>query len=93
MILNSREIVFVEYSTERNWYNEIPSKNWLCVFVSDDRDRNYLDEVIAKILVKEVLYVCAIGNQCETVHDLVDEEIVYREVEKLYLPKHEIMTT
>ena len=95
MILNSREIIIVEYSTERNWYNEIPNQNWLCIFVSDDRKRKYLDEVIPKIILKNVTYICTIGNQCEEVHDLFDEEILYRqvEIEELYLPKHSIITT
>ena len=35
------------------------------------------------------------GRQAEQVHDLVDEEICYREseIEELYLPDHSIITT
>ena len=35
------------------------------------------------------------GRQAEQVHDLVDEEICYREseMEELYLPDHSIITT
>ncbi|GAB3017838.1 DUF7684 family protein [Spirosoma pulveris] len=94
--INSRDILLVEYTTAENWYSQIPNKNWLCVLVSDDLDRRYLDDVISKIILKDVCWIATIGNQCEGVHDLIDEEIVFREVlkvDKAYLPKHDIMTT
>jgi hypothetical protein len=93
--INSRDVVFVEYHTAQNWFSQLPSRNWLCVLVSDDRDRNYLDEVISKIINKNVCYLCTVGKQCELVHDLADEEIVFREVDvdKPYLPEHGIITT
>lgn len=93
--LNDRRIRFAEYSTARNWYDQLPNKDWLCVLVVNDKPRRYIDEVISKILAKDVAYVCTIGEQCELVHDLIDEEISYREVEIYdnYLPKHQIMTT
>lgn len=93
--LHGRKVTLVEYDTATNWSDHLPHANWLCVLVSDDRERRYLDEVISKIIAKDVCWVATIGNQCEWVHDLIDEEIVYRQVdiEPLYLPKHDIMTT
>ena len=43
----------------------------------------------------DVSYVCTVGPESEKVHDLIDEEVVYREVEieNLHLPKHNIITT
>jgi len=95
MTLNDREITFVTYSTERDWVKELPSKNWLCIVVDNDKPRHYIDEVISKIIQSDVCWVLTVGQSCELTHDLVDEEIVFREVdiEKLYLPKHDIMTT
>ncbi len=39
--------------------------------------------------------MCTIGFRCENTHDLIGEEIVFREVntENIYLPKYHIMTT
>ena len=39
-------------------------------------------------------YVCTVGQSCEKTHDLIDEEIAFREVgiDKLYLPNHHIIT-
>lgn len=61
----------------------------------NDKPRRYVDEVISKILAQDVGYVCTIGKQCEQVHDMFDEEVAYREaeIENLYLPDHDIMTT
>lgn len=93
--LNDRKILTVEYSTEKNWFSQLPDKDWLCVLVVNEKPRRYIDEVISKILAKDVCYVCTIGKQCELVHDLIDDEIAFREVEieNRYLPNHEIMTT
>ena len=94
MIRNNREIVFIKYSTEENWIKDIPNKNWLCILVDNDRPRRYLDEVISKIINNDVCYVCTIGQSSEKTHDLIDEEIEFREVDidHSYLPKHQIMT-
>lgn len=95
MTLNDREITFVTYSTEKNWTSELPNSTWLCLIVDNDRTRNYIDEVISKIINNDVCYVCTIGQSCEKIHDLIDEEIAFRQVdvEDHYLPKHHIMTT
>ena len=94
-VINDRRIRIVEYSTEKNWFGQLPSEDWLCILVVNDKPRRYIDEVISKIIAKDVRYVCTIGKQCELAHDLLDEEITFREVEieKLYLPNHDIMTT
>jgi hypothetical protein len=95
LILNNRQINVVEYNTSTNWSTQLPEANWLCLLVSDDRGRRYLDEVINKIIARNVCWVAAIGDQCELLHDLVDEEIAFRQVDidSLYLPEHNIMTT
>ena len=95
MRINNREIRVVKYSTEKNWLQELPSQNWLCVLCVNNTARNYLDEVFSKIIIRDVSWVCTIGEQCELAHDLLDEEINYRECEEppLYLPKNGIMTT
>ena len=94
-LMHNREIRLIEYSTERNWYQEIPTENWLCVLVVNNKPRRYIEEVISKIIDKDGCYFCAIGNQGKEAHDLMDEEIAYREaeIEQLYVPKHSIITT
>jgi hypothetical protein len=93
--LNERKKKIIEYSTKKNWFSLLPNKDWLCVLVVNDKPRRYVDEVISKILAKDVGYVSTIGKQCEQVHDMFDEEVAYREaeIENLYLPDHYILTT
>ncbi len=95
MTINNREIIIIKYSIEENWLKKIPKTNWLCILVDNDRHRRYLDEVVSKLINNDVCFVCTIGQSCEQNHDLIDEEIVYRKVEidKLYLPRHDIITT
>lgn len=95
MTLNNRELIFITYSTEKNWEKDLPQNNWLCIVVDNDRPRQYIDEVISKIIENDVCWVLTVGQNCELIHDLVDEEIVFRQVDidDLYLPKHDIMTT
>ncbi|GHN01157.1 hypothetical protein WSM22_26460 [Cytophagales bacterium WSM2-2] len=95
MILNQREIILITYSTERNWASELPKSNWLCILVDNNRSQNYLNEVISKIINNDACWVSTVGQACEKNHDMVDDEIQFRQVdiENLYLPKHDIMTT
>lgn len=95
MTLNDREIIFITYSTERNWASELPKSNWLCILVDNDRPRNYIDEVISKIINNDVCWVSTVGKACEKNHDFIDEEIDFRQVDTddLHLPRYDIMTT
>ncbi len=95
MTINDREITLVECSTKENWINHLPTSNWLCIIVDDGKSREYLDKVISKIIDNDVCYVCTVGQSCEQVHDLIDEEIALRglDLEKVYLQDHFIMTT
>ncbi|KAA3437925.1 DUF7684 family protein [Rufibacter hautae] len=94
-LINNRKVKIVGYSTEKNWLDQLPNKEWLCAMVVNDKPRRYIDEVINKIINNDVGYVCTMGKQAELVHDLIDEEITFREseIEKPYLPKHSIITT
>lgn len=93
--INDRKYKIIQYSTKENWTNELPNDNWLCVIVSNKTERKYLDELNGKIILRNVCYVCLFGEQCEEVHDILDENIGIREVEteNNYLPSHIIITT
>ena len=91
--INNRTIYFEEYDTSKNWIAEFPTKNWCLIIVAEEENRNYFDEIIRKAIDRNVGYIHGVGKQYDLIHDLADEEIVIREVENLYLPKHVIMTT
>jgi hypothetical protein len=93
MLINQRTVSLVEYRTDKDWLAELPTQDWLCILVINEKHRVYLDELLPKLLLRNVAWVCTIGRECEWAHDLLDEEIVVREVAGLYLPPHQIMTT
>ncbi len=66
----------------------------MAAFVEMD-DPNILDEIARQVIDKDVCYACCIGAYGEKMHDIIDENLVIRkvEIEKLHLPKHQVMTT
>jgi thiamine phosphate synthase YjbQ (UPF0047 family) len=78
----------------KNWSSEFPTANWCLVILADEKNQNYFNEIINKSIEKNVGCICSVGKQHDFIHDLADEEIVFREVdiENLYLPEHLIIT-
>lgn len=95
MRFNDREILITTYSTENFWLKELPDQNWLCVLVVDNTPRHYIEEVLPELLLKNVCWLCTVGRESELAHDLMDEEIAYRQVKipQPYLLKHFVITT
>jgi hypothetical protein len=54
MTINDREIKTVTYSTKENWIKNIPTSNWLCILIANNRQKEYLNEVISKIIDNDV---------------------------------------
>jgi len=92
--INNRIISFVEFDTSKNWAKNFPNKNWCIIVIADEKNEKYFDEIIRKSIDKNVAYICSVGKQHEIIHNMADEEIVFREVDidNLYLPKHNIIT-
>lgn len=95
MTIYDREIIIIHYATYKNWAKDLPKENWVCIIVDNDRPRNYLDEVISKIINADVCFVVTIGANSERNHEWIDDEIQYRSVDisKPYLPPHFIFTS
>lgn len=90
----NRKISFVEFDTAKNWIANFPNENWCLIIIADEKEQNYFDEIIRKSIDRNVGYVCGVGKQHDLIHEMADEEIVFREVDidDYYLPKHCIMT-
>lgn len=89
-----KEIYYSQFSTERNWTKDFPEENWAIIIIAYQKNLNYFREIINKCINRNVAFITSVGNQSDFIHDLADEEIIFREVdvEKLYLPKHPIIT-
>ena len=84
----NRQITFEVYDTSKNWIADFPTENWALVIVAEDENKNYFDEIIRKAIDRNVGYIHCVGKQHDLIHNMVDEEIVFRDVdiEKLHLP-------
>lgn len=80
--VNNREILYLCTKNTKNWDEQLPVNNWVALIVGDDRDIDRIADIAEKCLEKNVCYVCAIGQQCELIHDIFDELIVKREIAK-----------
>ncbi|WP_258104488.1 hypothetical protein [Marinoscillum sp. MHG1-6] len=94
-IVNGRNVKFVEFDTSTNWASALPTSNWLVIILTKSKNKQFFGEIIKKSIDRNVSYICSIGEQQDIVHDMADEEIVYRDVdiEHYHLPEHRIITT
>ncbi len=90
--INDRHIKFEEFDTSKNWIADFPYESWCLIIIAEQENRKYFDEIIRKALDRNVGYIIGVGKQHELIHNMADDEIVIREVENLYLPKHVILT-
>jgi hypothetical protein len=91
--INNRTVRIVNYSLAEDWTKDLPKSEWVCLVFDDDSPKRYIDEMSNKVLDSNVSYICCTGENAELVHDMFDEEIVFRDVEDLPLPNHQLMTT
>jgi hypothetical protein len=94
-ILNDRSIIYQRHALDVNWAKAMPTKRWVLLVIIDGKQRSILDEISRKAIDHGPYYICCVGRQSERLHDMIDEEIGFREVdiEDHYLPDHGIMTT
>ena len=60
------------------WENELPTENWLVIPFGHTKDVKLISRLANVCLDKKVNYACTIGQTCELIHDIFDEEIVSR---------------
>jgi hypothetical protein len=92
---NDRKLIYQRHSLDIKWTDAFPNKNWLLLVFVESKARTILDEISRKAIDNDVCDVCCAGQQSELLHDMIDEEIVLREVgiEDRHVPPHDIMTT
>ena len=94
-IFNDRKLIYQRHALDVNWAKVFPDKNWLLLVVVQGKNQTILNEISCKAIDKNVCYVCCTGEQSERLHDMIDEEIGFREVDidNHHLPPYDIMTT
>lgn len=91
--LNNRIVKIVNCSLENDLKRELPSDSWVGLIYANESSETQINKLLSTILDSNVTYICCTGEMSELIHDMCDEEIVYREVENLPIPNHQIMTT
>jgi hypothetical protein len=91
--LNDRDIIYIKHDTAEPWFQDFPNKSWLLFVITNAGERNIFNEINRRAIDNNVVYVCTAGPNCELFHDILDENIVIREIEGWYLPDYCIMTT
>ena len=93
--VNNRQVSYQLYSTEIPWSKYFPKQNWLAFVIADNLAKTKLREISNKLIDNKACFVCCSGAQGELLHDMIDEEIVFRQVDidDLYLPSFNILTT
>ena len=78
---NDRQIFYTNVRTDINWFDKLPSSNWLAFTIADTADKELLNETSMMCLDKNVLYTCSAGQLGSDTEDYFDQEIVWRQVQ------------
>ncbi len=79
---NSRQIHYTSVLTDSNWLDNLPTENWLVFPIGQDKEIETYSLFADKCIDNNVLYVCAVGQNCELIQDIFDELIVSKKIEK-----------
>ncbi|HEY2583623.1 MAG TPA: hypothetical protein VGI43_17565 [Mucilaginibacter sp.] len=94
-IYNNRKLIYQRHGLDVNWTKSFPDKNWLLLVVSEGKEKAILAEISRKAIDKNVCYICCAGEQSKLLHDMIDDEIAYREVDvdNHHLPPYDVIMT
>jgi hypothetical protein len=93
--INERIVLYQKHDPGMNWYQYLPKSNWLLFCITEIEDTQILDEIARKAIDNNVCYACCVGKFGEKLHDIIDENLVIREVElppENHLPDFFVMT-
>jgi len=91
--VNDRQIIYIKHDFETAWYEDFPLGNWLLFAITNQKQQTLFKEISQRAIDKDIVYMCAVGQECKMFHDSFDNEIENREVESRYLPNYCILTT
>jgi len=80
--INSRQILFCNIRTDKDWFLQVPQNSWIAFTIADKEDKDLLSETTKKCLDNGVCYTCSTGELGSDTEDYFDEEIAWRETRK-----------
>ena len=79
---NDRMIYYLNIKESISWETELPHDYWLVLPIGHKKDIELIKKVSRICLDKNVNYMCALGLECELIHDTFEEVLVDRRIEK-----------
>jgi len=79
--INDREIFYISIRDNLNWMKLLPTEKWVAFTISDNEDKEMLNDCTIGILDKNVTYTCSAGELGSLTEDYFDEEIGWRGVQ------------
>lgn len=80
--INRREVFYLQTRSVKKWTDQLPSKNWLAVFIGNQGDIDHIDDIARQCLKKNVVYVCVLGQKRQAIENAFDFAIVGEKIEK-----------
>ena len=79
---NGRQILYTSVLADPNWLDNLPTENWLVFAIGQNEHKSTYIRFAYKCIDNNVLYLCTAGQDAEIIHDLFDELIVVKKIEK-----------
>ena len=71
--INDRIVLYIKVGDDENWYNELPTSNWLIIPIADEKNIKGFTKLAEKCIEKNLIYMCGLGKCCEVFDDIFDE--------------------
>ena len=92
-VVNGRRLIYQRHALDINWDQAMTLKNWLLLVIIEGKDKHILSEISKKSVDYGACYVCCVGEQGQLLHDMIDGEIILREIVEHQLPQFDVTMT
>lgn len=79
---NNRLIYYIRYKDDNVLHDKLPTDNWLVLPICDTKENELISKISYICIDKNVRYLCALGQECEMIHDIFDQTIITRRLDK-----------
>jgi len=78
----NERLIFYQQIRNPDWETGLPDNTWLVILVGHNKDYDLIRKISGICLDKNVHYLCALGEACKFIHDIFDETIYEKRIEK-----------
>ncbi len=89
-IINKRQILYCNIRKNADWINQLPQNHWILFSITNNEDKDLINDTIEICVDKKVGYTCAVGELSVYVEDCFDEEYAYRKTMNLRINNNDL---